>query len=359
MGIRYKKNQPKKPIIKLDTSSIGERIKHTDGPADDPKKPITKPTVIKPLLGDFDAIARANTPKNKLPEPTIITPTNSQEKIKKSNVANSLKNQNLPYSKNDNLNITNNLNQDKENDLADIWSTQEKIKLAREAEEKRLKDEKKAQKEAKKLAKKNKKHTNKKSTIFKKPIFNKPTKTSMSNISVYESKSTKFSKRTIYIGIAMLVLPVGLIFTAITINITNNKKPTSGATVVRGQETKKAEFVILTPEGASNATTKYDSERKVVSFADKIAGINVIISQQQLPENFKPAVADNVRKMAEQFYANVPLDIKDGSAFLGTSVKGPQTVIINKNNLIIFIQSEKQIDAKDWVNYINTLKLAS
>ncbi len=134
------------------------------------------------------------------------------------------------------------------------------------------------------------------------------------------------------------------------------KSPTG----VLGEVSQTPQFKIVLPSGKlSDATSEkvaYNPQRKVASFTDTIAGIDVTVSQQKLPASFEDSPTDKVKKLAEGFSATDVIDTSTPTAYLGTSIKGPQTVIFTKNGLLIFIQSTSNIDKHDWAEYITKLQ---
>lgn len=135
---------------------------------------------------------------------------------------------------------------------------------------------------------------------------------------------------------------------------------TSDSTGVLSEKNAKPEFAYTVPDGEEkriDGAVRYDAEKKVVNYKDSIGGVPIVISQQPLPTGFKEGTQDKVKKLAEEFAATEELVTANPTAYLGTSAKGPQTVIFAKNNLLIFIQSTKEIDKADWAQYITALKL--
>lgn len=128
---------------------------------------------------------------------------------------------------------------------------------------------------------------------------------------------------------------------------------------VLSEKTEKPTFEYSLPKGEeSNATgeVRYDSEKKVVNFQDSIGGVAITISQQPLPTGFEDDTDAKVKRLAEDFSAKEVLATANPTAYLGTSAKGPQTVVFAKKNLLVFIQSAKEIDNNDWAEYITNLK---
>lgn len=164
---------------------------------------------------------------------------------------------------------------------------------------------------------------------------------------------TKFQQRAL-----IAVMAVGVI-SAVAVPI-YVKKQDNGTTGVLGQASETPSFKAVLPDGKESETTSdkvaYDAQRKVASYTDMVGGIKVTVSQQALPETFKDSPEEKVKKLAESFAANEVISTSSPTAYLGTSVKGPQTVIFTKNGLLIFIQSAQKIDKPDWAEYITKLQ---
>lgn len=96
---------------------------------------------------------------------------------------------------------------------------------------------------------------------------------------------------------------------------------------------------------------------KVYAFVDEISDVDIIVSQQELPDNFKDSPAGVLKDFAESYAANRTLPTNDDTtAYIGTSAKGPQSVLLIKNDLLILIKSSSVISDDNWVGYINSLE---
>lgn len=160
------------------------------------------------------------------------------------------------------------------------------------------------------------------------------------------------------VGVAAIVLVGAGVF-----GIVELRNQTSGADNegkgVLSENTETPTFEYSLPKGNEavvDGNVRYDSEKKVVNFQDSIGTTTIVVSQQPLPAGFENDTQEQVRKLAEGFSATKVLSTANPTAYLGTSVKGPQTVIFSKNNLLVFIQSAKRIDDKDWAEYITNLQ---
>ena len=97
------------------------------------------------------------------------------------------------------------------------------------------------------------------------------------------------------------------------------------------------------------------SSDPVFAFADKINDVVINVSQQPIPENFKPNVEESIKEMAAGFNATDKVSAGGTSMYIGTSVQGPQSVILTKNNLLILIKSTDEIATSDWAKYVQSM----
>jgi len=155
---------------------------------------------------------------------------------------------------------------------------------------------------------------------------------------------------------AVLVLTAGVIG---TVQLRSHNSKSKDASGVLSEKTEKPTFDYSLPKGeATNADgeVKYDATKKVVNFRDAIGSAVITVSQQPLPAGFETDTEEKVKKLAADFSATDVLVNANPTAYLGTNVDGPQTVIFAKKNLLVFIQSTKEIDKNDWAEYITNLQ---
>lgn len=111
----------------------------------------------------------------------------------------------------------------------------------------------------------------------------------------------------------------------------------------------------ITQLGGWKRVSPPDSD-PVYAFTDKIDDTIISVSQQPLPESFKQGGVDNqVADLAKKFNATTSFDAGATTAYIGTSAKGPQSVIFTKNSLLILIKSQAKIDEASWGRYIKSL----
>lgn len=93
----------------------------------------------------------------------------------------------------------------------------------------------------------------------------------------------------------------------------------------------------------------------VYAFNDSIDGISISVSEQPLPASFKADVEAGVAQLAKGYNAADTIKSGDSTIYIGTSAKGPQSVIFTKNGLLVLIKSEKKIENAAWSSYAASL----
>jgi hypothetical protein len=94
----------------------------------------------------------------------------------------------------------------------------------------------------------------------------------------------------------------------------------------------------------------------VYAYADKLAGIQIAVSQQPLPKELERNTDEAVEDLAKSYGATDRLEVGKTTAFMGTSVKGPQSIILTKDDTLILIKSQAPIPADTWKTYIGSLR---
>lgn len=169
---------------------------------------------------------------------------------------------------------------------------------------------------------------------------------------VWEPKKIRYS------GLAATLVIVVSFFTFTQFS-KPDKTTTKDTKAVLGSSQEKPSFKYILPAGRADKLeggVKYDPNKGVVGFRDAIGSVAITVSQQRLPEGFSEDTQNKVKRLAEDFSAKEVISTSSPTAFLGTSSKGPQTVIFAKNGVLVFLQSTKPIDTHDWAEYITALK---
>lgn len=94
----------------------------------------------------------------------------------------------------------------------------------------------------------------------------------------------------------------------------------------------------------------------VFAYVDRVGDVQLNVSQQLLPESLRVNTSKRIAELAEGFAANEKLIADDGTeAYIGTSIRGPQSVILAKNGLLILIKSSSKLTNDQWIEYIRLL----
>lgn len=122
-------------------------------------------------------------------------------------------------------------------------------------------------------------------------------------------------------------------------------------------------FTPILPEGKS--MSNLEGWQKLTSpdgdifyaFVDTVNGVTVNVSQQQLPGKFKSDLSNKMLEMARAEKLTTKLEAADGvKIYLGTSAKGPQSVMFTKNGVLISMKSWAAIPDADWITYVNSMQ---
>lgn len=97
----------------------------------------------------------------------------------------------------------------------------------------------------------------------------------------------------------------------------------------------------------------------VFAYVDKIDGVAISVSEQPLPDSFKTDVDNKVADLALKFNATNKINADDTTVYVGTSVKGPQSTIFAKENVLVMIKSQKKIADASWADYVKSLRTAA
>lgn len=93
----------------------------------------------------------------------------------------------------------------------------------------------------------------------------------------------------------------------------------------------------------------------VFAYTDAIDGVPISVSEQPLPQSFKNDTDSQVADLAKKFNATDKIEAGSLAVYIGTSAKGPQSVIFAKNNLLVLIKSEKKVSDASWAKYAGLL----
>ncbi len=227
--------------------------------------------------------------------------------------------------------------------IGDIWAEQKRIRLAEAIEADRLKAEKKKRRASREFV------LNVSMPKIKTPNLSK----------IKLPKVNKYKKSLIVV--AGLVIVGGLVGTA-AFNFLPSK--IGGKGVLDANKGSQAPgYSTVLPEGKSAEQlggwfrVSPPEEAPAYAYADTIDGIQINVTQQPMPDDFKSNPSDKLVKLAEQFGASRELSTPDGTKFyVGVSSKGPESILLIKNQLLILIKAQSAIDDGKLTDYISKLK---
>jgi len=91
-------------------------------------------------------------------------------------------------------------------------------------------------------------------------------------------------------------------------------------------------------------------------YTDSVDQVSISVSQQALPETFKPNPGQSIEELAKAYSATENFQANGTKVYIGTSASGPQSVLFTKNELLVLIKSQQKIDTSAWTEYINSLR---
>lgn len=94
----------------------------------------------------------------------------------------------------------------------------------------------------------------------------------------------------------------------------------------------------------------------VFAYVDQVGPAQLSVSQQPLPEGFKPDTSKKVEELAVSFQANEKIAAAGTTIHIGSSAQGPQSVIFGKEDLLVLIKSSVRVDNDQWIKYVNSLR---
>lgn len=131
--------------------------------------------------------------------------------------------------------------------------------------------------------------------------------------------------------------------------------PQNTPSEVKGASTSP-KFTALAPGGDTSSQFRYDNKREVISSSHNLKGIDIILSQQVLPEAFRGNPQNNVLETAKRFNATKEIKAGETTAYAGKSADGPQTILFHKNDILVFIYSPIELDNETLAAFIENLQ---
>jgi hypothetical protein len=175
-------------------------------------------------------------------------------------------------------------------------------------------------------------------------------------------KLSKVSERNKAIGILVFMVVILLggyyLLLAHPNKTTNSSAPTPTPELSKGAPN----YTTVLPIGKSieslGGWTRVSPPKAspVYTYIDKVENVQINVSEQPLPDNFKSDSAGQLGQLAQNEKAMQKITVEGNTVYIGTSSQGPQSIFFVKNNLLILIKSDSTISDNSWVKYINSLQ---
>ena len=180
---------------------------------------------------------------------------------------------------------------------------------------------------------------------------------SFKNATIAYIRSIRLTKKTIIVSGVILIIIVGIIIASISQQVSNNSNNNENSKEV----VQDLEYQTILPEGKSISDlggwrrVSPSKADPVYAYTDTIGANSINVSEQPLPDSFIGDTDDQVAELAKKFNATTKIQAGDIKVHLGSSSKGPQSVIFTKNSLLILIKSQEKIEDAAWIKYIKSL----
>ncbi len=168
----------------------------------------------------------------------------------------------------------------------------------------------------------------------------------------------RHAKKSTILGLVILLIVT--IFA-----VANWPRPHAAKPKATSQETAAPQYQTVLPSGKTikdlggwqkltppNGSSFY-------AFTDSLDKVAINVTQQQLPKSFQSNTNQKVADLAKSYNATSKLNVSGLTVYIGISARGPQSVIFTKDNLLVFIKSERKIANDSWERYITSLGIAS
>ena len=170
------------------------------------------------------------------------------------------------------------------------------------------------------------------------------------------------SKKVVAVFVVVLLTGVGIKALTGSSN-SSNDSGTLGAKVTSSNlPTEKPKYNLLFPQGKNEKDYKVvrispDGNAPAYAYVDVVNGVQVKITQQELPDQLKTDVDLGLEKVAKDFQATSIIQVDDKKIYHGYNEKSHvQSLIFVKNSRLIFIAAPEKIDDSIWAAFYLSLQ---
>ena len=117
-------------------------------------------------------------------------------------------------------------------------------------------------------------------------------------------------------------------------------------------------YTTITSSGKTMEWTRVSppNTSAVYAYTDTIAGIPITVSEQPLPKELQGDTESKLEDLAKNYGANRFITADATKVYIGTSVKGPQSIIFSKQSLLVLIKAASALNDEQWKLYIASLR---
>jgi hypothetical protein len=250
-----------------------------------------------------------------------------------------------------------------EGDIGDIWAEQKRLRLAEAILEDKRRADKKAQRSAKISRFKHMLRPSRRKAVAEEPPKERIVTIDLPRLRLPTLRLKGSKKKRLAVSGAVLVIVVGgaagLLF--LPDNKANKQQPTRADVLSVEDLRQSPDFQAILPSGKTIEDlggwlrVSPPDKDPVFAFVDTVEGAQLNVSQQRLPDDFKQDAAGELAELANQFGAKEKITVDQVDAYIGTSAKGPQSVLMVKSELLILIRASSALTNEQWVVYIASL----
>lgn len=127
------------------------------------------------------------------------------------------------------------------------------------------------------------------------------------------------------------------------------------------RSTNAPNYATILPDGKSIAQlggwkrVSPPNKDPVFAYLDTIDGVAISVSEQPLPKSFLNDPAGQTAELAKNYNATDKVMSGATAVYIGTNIKGPQSVVLTKDNVLVLIKSAGKIEDISWTNYVALL----
>lgn len=180
-----------------------------------------------------------------------------------------------------------------------------------------------------------------------------------------QSKLTIIPRKNKIVGIIIFIVAIALSIKFLQMTKQDTKKNTNTprTTITMPKLIKGTpDYLTVLPKGKTIAAlggwTRISppDASPVYTYIDKIGNVQINVSEQPLPDSFKPNPLQQLQQLAKNENATDKITVGNIAVYIGTSSNGPQSAFFIKNNLLILIKSDSIINQNQWIEYIDFLQ---